>query len=369
MKMKRILFVMQLPPPVHGAAVMNEILANSTLISQHFDRRVINVGTAESIEDIGRFSLVKSFSAFRHLLSIIKSLFVFRPQVVYFTLSPSGFAFYRDAVYCLFMRLSGAKLTFHLHGKGIKEGSRNSRLFRWLSRRVFAKSHVIFLSESLRADVPFDYKAAYIVNYGLPVQPDSAKIVSSEEKVANLLYISNYVRTKGVLDLIDAVEIVARSHGEFHLTLAGKPFDITLEYLTEHVAKKGLDGKVTIFGPKYGEEKKRLLQSADLFILPTYYENEAFPLSILEAMQYSLPVISTYEGGIPDMIDNGSTGLLYQQRDIKGLADSISFLLDHPEQQLKLGRAAREKFLRKYTVPIFEDNILKALECIIATES
>lgn len=359
---------MQLPPPVHGAAVMNEIIVNSPLIGQHFESRHINVGTAEKIEDIGKFSFAKTFSSLRHLLSIIKNLLFFRPHIIYFTLSPSGFAFYRDAVYFFFMRLSGGKVVFHLHGKGIKEGSGKSRWFARLSKALFAKSHVIFLSESLHSDVPFSYKAGFVVNYGLPVHAADEKPAPPREKMPGLLYISNYVRTKGVIDLLDAVEIVARTRRDFHLTLAGKPFDLSLEFLSEYIKSKKLEEMVTLHGPMYGEEKQKLLIAADVFILPTYYENEAFPLSILEAMQYTLPVISTYEGGIPDMIDNGYTGLLYRQRDTSGLAEKISFLLEHPDERRRLGVAARKKFMQKYTVSIFQQNILDTLQHIAATE-
>jgi len=359
---------MQLPPPVHGAAVMNEIIVNSQLIGQHFESRHINVGTAEKIEDIGKFSFAKTFSSLRHLLSIIMQLLMFRPHIVYFTLSPSGFAFYRDAVYFFFMRLSGSKVVFHLHGKGIKEGSGKSRWFRWLSKMLFKKSYVIFLSDILKSDVPFPYKAGFVVNYGLPVHTTGEKPASPEKRTAGLLYISNYVRTKGVIDLIDAVGVVAQTRRDLHVTLAGKPFDLSLEFLTDHIRNKKLEDIITVNGPKYGEEKQKLLEAADIFILPTYYENEAFPLSILEAMQYTLPVISTYEGGIPDMIDDGVTGLLFRQRDVNGLAEKIAFLLEHPDDRRRLGLAARHKFMHRYTVSIFQQNILDTLQRIAATK-
>jgi glycosyltransferase involved in cell wall biosynthesis len=364
MKKKRILFTAQLPPPVHGAALMNEIIVNSPLIGQYFECRHINISTAGQIEDIGKFSPGKIFSAIRHLFLILTSLITYRPHIIYFTLSPSGFAFFRDSVYFFFMRLSGSKVVFHLHGKGIKEGAGKSRLFRWLSKKIFSRSYVIFLSEKLRSDVPFPSRAPYVVNYGVPVVAQEEKVPSPAGKKVEILYISNYVRTKGVIDLIDAVALVARTHQHFHLTLAGKPYDISLEFLESHTREKGLAGKVTIHGPKYKEEKTALLQASDVFILPTYYENEAFPLSILEAMQFTLPVISTYEGGIPDMIDDGVNGLLFHQRDINQLAEKILFLLDDPAARVRLGRAARQKFMQKYTVSIFEQHILETLQDI-----
>ena len=363
--MKRILYVIQLPPPVHGAAVINEIVANSALISGHFETRHVNISTSGTIEGIGKFTPSKIFSAGRHLALIIKNMIFFRPDLVYLTLSPAGFAFYRDTVYIFAIRLFRPRLVLHLHGKGIGEAAKKSSLYRWLCKKIFKGSYVIFLSESLRSDASsFTPRASFVVNNGLPVSASLPKPPSLAKEPVRILYLSNYVRSKGVLDLVDAIELVAGSHRNFHLTLAGKPYDISMDYLNEYSREKKLEEKVTIYGPKYKEEKIALLEEADIFIFPSYYGNEAFPLSILEAMQYTLPVVSTYEGGIPDMIEDGVNGLLFRQRDIRGLANKIIFLLDHPEERSRLGLAARKKFFDKYTISVFEQNILSVLRQI-----
>jgi glycosyltransferase involved in cell wall biosynthesis len=366
--MKRILFVIQLPPPVHGAAVANEILVNSPLVGENFASRHINISIANKIEDIGKFSPAKLFSAALHLAKILKNMFSFRPDIVYLTLSPSGFAFYRDAIYIRAIRLFGARLVLHLHGKGIEEGAKKSGLFKWLSKRIFKGSYVIFLSDGLRSDVSFPSRASFVVNYGLPVSNTRQRSPAAGNHPVHLLYLSNYVQTKGPLDLIDALEIVARTHSNFDCNLVGKPYDLSIDFLNDYVRKKNLQDNITVLGPKYKEEKTALLEEADIFVLPTYYENEAFPLSILEAMQFTLPVISTYEGGIPDMIDNGVNGLLFRQRDIEELAEKIIFLLDHPEERIHLGSAARKKFIDRFTVSIFEQNMLGVFKQVSGPE-
>jgi glycosyltransferase involved in cell wall biosynthesis len=360
--MKRILFIIQLPPPVHGAAVANDILVNSPLVGAHFAGKHINISIANKIEDIGKFAPSKLLSAARHLALIIKRMLFFRPDMVYLTLSPSGFAFYRDAVYIRAIRLFRPKLVLHLHGKGIESGTKKSRLFRWLSKRIFKGSYVIFLSEGLRSDVPFSFRQSFVVNYGLPVSTSRQKPAAPENQAVRLLYLSNYVQTKGVLDLIDALGIVAATHNDFTCDLVGKPYDLSIDFLTGYIRKKNLQDHMRVLGPRYKAEKNELLEAADIFILPTFYENEAFPLSILEAMQYALPVISTFEGGIPDMIDDGVNGLLFRQRDIDDLAKKIIFLLDHPETRSQLGLAARKKFIDRFTVSIFEQNMLNVFQ-------
>ncbi|GGB06364.1 glycosyltransferase family 4 protein [Puia dinghuensis] len=367
--MKRILFLAQVPPPVHGASIANKILISSDLIAEHFESRHIDIGAAGKIEDIGKFSVAKLPGVARTLVSIVRNLFVFRPHIVYLSLAPSGFAFYRDVVFVQIIRLFGPELVFHLHGKGLRRSGENSRLFRRLSKSIFKNCHVIFLSEGLRSDAAgLSYKSSFVVNYGFPEGPVAPRVASDGQKKIEILYLSNYVRTKGVIDLVDALELVSRTHNHFGVTLAGKPFDISLEFLENYVREKGLADRVRVCGPKYDGDKVELLEKADIFVLPTYYENEAFPLSILEAMKFGLPVISTYEGGIPDMIAEGVDGRLFPSRDITALARQIEYLLDHPEERRSLGEAARRKFLERFTVSTFERNMLQVFQHICPQE-
>lgn len=364
---------------------MNEIVVHSKLIGEHFESRHIDIGTSDKLEDIGRFSPSKLPGVARTLARIIRELFVFRPHIVYLTLAPSGFAFYRDVLFVSFIRLFRPELVLHLHGKGIRQGAEKSRLFRRLASRLFKHSHVIFLSERLRSDAAgFRTRSSHVVNNGFPDDPIPPRVAPDDPiplrvaphdpsppstapddaKEPEILYLSNFVRTKGVLDLIDALQIVAQTHSRFLVKLVGRPVDISIDVLEGYVREKGLDGKVSVLGPRYGGEKVGMLKGADIFILPSY--NEAFPLSVLEAMKFGLPVISTIEGGIPDIIDAGRDGLLFPKRDVGALAREIVFLLDHPEERRSIGEAARKKFSARFTVSVFERNLLQVFQQICA---
>src|SRR3982751_6459504 len=149
---EKILFVLQLPPPVHGASLMNQSLVNSELIRNSYDIRVLNHATSHNLKDIGKFSLRKFFSSVSILAKIVSQLYSFRPQLVYYTLSPSGFAFYRDALYIFIMRTYRTKVVFHLHGKGFRKGSEKSAIMNYLCRKLFRKSYLIHLSQQLLED-------------------------------------------------------------------------------------------------------------------------------------------------------------------------------------------------------------------------
>ena len=344
---------------------MNQYIVNSALINDRYTLEVIDITTARNIEEIGSMSTGKIFGSIKNFFRIFSALIRRRHSLVYFTFSPSGFAFYRDAVYVFFIKLSGRKLVFHLHGKGIAAGARNSGLFRWVARRVFSHTQVILLSELLASDLQgITYKQKFILPYGIPLEATEAIERTSGPGPVRLLFLSNYVREKGIIDLIDALEKVAASTRNFHLRLVGKPYDVSIEELNDHIREKNLEGLVTVCGPRYKEEKLEELRQADLFIFPTYYANETFGLVLLEAMQWSLPVITTREGGIPDVVEDGVSGYLINQRDISALADRILFLVEDPEKRISMGTAARERFIKKFTLLRFEQDMLQILDSI-----
>ena len=132
-----------------------------------------------------------------------------------------------------------------------------------------------------------------------------------------------------------------------------------MQFVVE-VERRKLNDRVAYAGRKVGEEKKYFFFSKQIyFILPTM--NECFPLVILEAMEYKLPVISTNEGGIPDIVKDGENGLICEKQNPYSLADCIAKLLDDEELRVKMGNAGYEKFCREFTLQRFESRMLDIL--------
>lgn len=360
----KILFLVQLTPPYHGAALANENVVYSQLVNDTFNSSVIDIKTSRELSKIGRFSLSKLFLSIRIFFKIFSRLVTYKPDMVYFSLAPSGFAFYRDSIYLLLIKIMGYKRVLHLHGKGFGPVMNKNFLFRFLCQRIFKGSYCIHISEILAKDVPdLGVKKRYIIPYGIKVINEKA-IAKTETAPLKILYLSNYVRSKGVLDLIDAIEIVADKIANFHVELVGNPFDLTIEYLEEYIEQKRLQDIISVIGPKYSEDKYEVLRNADLFVFPTY--NDAFPNALLEAMQFGIPCITTTEGGIPDMIEDGATGYLVRPRDKEGLSRAILSLLENPQLRRQMSINAQKTFFSKYTLSIFEKNVVNAFNNIIA---
>lgn len=118
-------------------------------------------------------------------------------------------------------------------------------------------------------------------------------------------------------------------------------------------------------GGKYGKEKDEFWATADVFVFPTFYHNECFPLVLLEAMQHHLPCISTTEGGIPGIIDDKETGFLIEKHDFQTLADKLEYFIEHPEESERMGENGYRKFKDKFTLRKFEESMVDILnDCL-----
>ena len=111
---------------------------------------------------------------------------------------------------------------------------------------------------------------------------------------------------------------------------------------------------------KYGKEKDEAYQQADIFVFPTY--NECFPLVLLEAMQHGLPCISTNEGAISDIVDDGVTGYIVEARNADCLAAKIEDLANDKQKRMNMGMYGRRKCQEQFTLDVFEKRMSEVLE-------
>lgn len=366
--MKKILCIIQLPPPIHGASLMNSYLIKSNLINNNFNVQAVNLQFASSVKDLEKFSIQKIFKALYFAGAILKKSLSFKPDLVYFTLSPSGYAFYRDVFYVLILKLCNRKILYHLHGKGIKDESEKNLLKKYLYKLVFKNTDVICLAPNLTEDIKSVCSSIpFIVPCGIPVDSKSNQIISKTNKIVQILYLSNYIENKGILKLIDALEIVKEQGFIFNARLVGAPTDLTLETVKNYIKERGLENCVNAIGPRYGDEKYEEFLSSDIFAFPTFYSKETFGLVNLEAMQFSLPVVSTNEGGISGTVINEETGFIIEPKNVNQLAEKLQLLIKNKELREEMGRKGKDRFCTHYTLLHFEQNLKNVFDKILKT--
>jgi len=148
-----------------------------------------------------------------------------------------------------------------------------------------------------------------------------------------LLYLGRLSPEKGLFTLLQAI---ARLPARLRI-LGDGPIRGELEKAAAFLAP----GRVAFLGHRPREEIARELEEASAVIVPSeWYENN--PISVLEAYAAGRPVIGARIGGIPELVREGETGLTFAPGNAEELAEKISFLLAHPEQGEKMGRAGRE---------------------------
>ena len=345
---------------------MNSNVINSEEIKSNYTIDLINLQFAKSIKELEQFSILKVLRAIFYGFEIVKKVLIKKPDLVYFSLAPKGFAFYRDAYYVFLIKMLNRKIVFHLHGKGIKKNIENNFIKKNLYKRVFKNTQVICLSETLSKDIADVYQGTpFIVHNGIREQPFRRCAQTSINKpVPQILYLSNYIKNKGILILIEALGILKNKGYDFTARFVGAPSNVSIELLENLLNDLNLTARVKIIGPLHGDDKYLEFQNADIFVFPTY--NDAFPLVTLEAMQFSLPVISTYEGSIPDIVINNQTGFLVEKENSRMLAEKIAVLLEDKELRTKMGERGYERFINNFTLRHFESSLQRAFEKILA---
>ncbi|PBQ33846.1 glycosyl transferase family 1 [Sphingobacteriaceae bacterium] len=357
-KKRKVLFIMQLPPPVHGVSVMSKIIKESKLLNEQFQCDYINLATSSQISDLQKSSPAKFLRTFKIIFEVLAKLMFKRYDKVYITIFPFGFSFFKDAGVVFICKLFNYKPLLHLHTYGFKKAARTSAWRFKLYKYVFKKVQVICLSERLIEDVEEIYHGEVLVlPNGIP-QVNFVNTYSLKTEPIQLLYLSNLVTGKGILILLDALSLIKNAGLQFHLRIAGAENDITYPMLQTILNEKGLSSQVTLVGPKFGVDKYLELKNADIFILPTNYDT--FGLVLLEAMQFGLPCISTSVGAIPEVLADGR-GLVLKSITPAELCNTIVYLIENPALRLNMSVKSFEYFKMHFTSAVFEKNLAAIL--------
>jgi len=181
------------------------------------------------------------------------------------------------------------------------------------------------------------------------------------------LFLSNLIVSKGVLVLLDALRIVKeKGYSVACDFVGGETAELDSRKFQEEVTKRQLQGMAIYHGKKYGDEKEEFWCKAEAFVFPTFYPNECFPLVILEAMQHALPCVSTNEGAIPGIVEEGRTGFVVERQSPEATADAICKLLDSAELRKRMGTVGRQRYEQSFTLQAFERRMCDILHQLVS---
>lgn len=365
--MNKIIFLLHLPPPVHGSSIVGKAIREAKTINDNFDCLYINLLASQNVSESGKISLRKLSGFTVTLVKVLYLLVINRPQLCYLALTVTGAAFYKDMLLVVLLKIFGIKRVYHLHNKGISLHRKNP-INELCYHFVFKDAHVILLTKHLYYDIQqfVPEEKAHICPNGIADELQKAVVSCGEvNNIVKILFLSNLIESKGVSLLLEACEMLKRKKILFECIFIGGEGDLTVSWFYEKVKQLDLEEQISYLGKQYGAEKKKAFSEADLFAFPTYYD--CFPLVLLEAMSYSLPVVSTFEGGIPDIVEDGVTGFLVPQKNVLALAEKLELLIKNPVLRQQIGKAGRLKYEQQFTLEIFEKRIVDIIERTLST--
>jgi len=285
----------------------------------------------------------------------------------------SGFSFYRSLLDLWVAKFHGCRTILHIHGAAFDEFFERSGPFgrRLIPSGLSSADRVIALSDGWGAKLSAMAPSARIsVIENAVVVPERSpdRADSTRSGPCHFVQLSKMDVWKGVDDLLAACEILRESRCDFRVTLAGPPGSAgDASTLGNKIATRNLADRVRYIGPVVGAAKDSLLREADVFILPSHHEG--MPLAVLEAMASGLPVLATRVGAVPEIINEGTEGMLVAPRNPAALAAAMMTIATDPDRRGRIASTARATALRRFSLPRMAGRILELYDNLLLNEA
>lgn len=359
---KKILIIGPLSKPITGIYQANHTLVQGCKQNQIevelVDTNAQKVFENQSVQ--GRFKLKKVIMS---VLPIIKGSFklLFKAyDAVYITPAQSYIGFIKYVPFISLAKLKKSPVYLHIHGGTLRltydgVGRKKQQVMKHYLQMSEA---VIILGESFKERFsPFLSKEKMRVCENGVQESFVLSEAQVKEKLERLkgaeqmelLYLSNLMEAKGVLELLEACKQLKAENFPFHLSLAGE-----IEPHIKAIIEKDLmilGDQVTYYGSVDGEDKKQLLNQACIFCLPISYPYEGQPIAILEAMGMGCAIVTTHQGGIKDIVKAYENGLICEVKNSSSIVAAIKSLKNNYETYiLRNNEAIRSYYLGEHFV-------------------
>jgi glycosyltransferase involved in cell wall biosynthesis len=240
----------------------------------------------------------------------------------------------------------------------IPERGRYGLLFRAIAKRVRC---VVCVSQAVansltRIGIPLE-KIIVIHNgtteAGAPTLPGSA--AGTDLRIGVVGQIAAW---KGHRDLVEAFGLLAKRHEHITLTIFGRGDAVFMDQLKARITQLALEHRVTWAG--FVGDAATLYDGMDICVVPSVTE-DPLPTTAIEAGHYGIPVVATMRGGLPEIIDDGVTGILVPAEAPDQLAGAIERLLHDPELRRRMGRSAQMRMRSLFSERRFVDDFVGEL--------
>lgn len=311
----------------------------------------------ESYKDGGKLTkLWKGICGYFHFAKV---LLFSRPDIVHMH-SSFGPSFYRSLPFIYMASWAKKPMINHIHGADFDEFYvQASEKKKKLIKRAYSKCAVLIAlsaewKERLLRIVPAE-KIAIIENYSI-LHEDALRDRLERKSNNTVLFLGEIGKRKGCYDIPAVVAEVVKAVPKVKFIIGGVGSQTDEQAVKALFEKYGVSDHVVFPGWVRGDDKDRFLREADVFFLPSY--NEGMPMSVLDAMGYGLPVVSTNVGGIPKIVHNGENGCCCEAGDTRNMAEGIITILSDRKALEKKSIKSFEIVMTGYSL----DSHLKLIE-------
>lgn len=306
----------------------------------------------ETYCDGGKIS--KAIIVMKAYVTFLYFLLFWHPSIIHIHSSFGG-SFYRKLPFVLISHCFKRPIVNHIHGADFEVFYRNtSAKKKNLIRNIYGKCDIVVaLSEEWEKklqEVVESKKIRVIENYSV-LNPEAIEERSGKKNTNTILFLGFICDRKGCYDVPEIVEKVITEVPDVKFVLAGSGEIEKVKANCSDAVKEHIEFP----GWVRGSEKDCLLREADVFFLPSY--NEGMPMSILDAMGYGLPIVSTTVGGITKIVHNGENGFVFEPGDKSGMSEAIVKILSDEVLMKKMGVSSVSIIEKGYSIEKHIENL------------
>ena len=344
----QVLLIGPLPPPVGGATLLFKQLARE--LSGRHDVSVLVVNTSRASAGGG--------DALRRALRVAVELVgsIRRCDVVSFHSSRRGAALFGPVV-AIVCKVYRKPWIFRGFGDFAGWHRSSGRLIRTSFEQTALRADVV-LFETKDSVKYFESRTASHVGWYANSRPPSEAPIAREtppRHSSRFVFVGHVKPSKGVRELIMAGQQLA---GKVHVDVFGE--------LSEGLHERDFNGAhVQYRGSVAPEDVSRTIRAYDALVLPTYYDGEGYPGVILEAYAEGIPVITTRWRSIPEIVDDGRSGLLIPPKDVTALADAMDRIAAQPEFAASL-RSGAALMAIAFSSPFWTQRFVDIAQSVVA---
>ncbi|BCU76894.1 glycosyltransferase family 4 protein [Luteolibacter sp. LG18] len=352
---RHVLLLAQVEPPIHGQAIMASLLAREAARWEDCRFTVVNAAYATDRAGLGGFSFGKVLRWFGYLVRVTKEIVFQGVDTVVMTHAFFKGPFLKDSAFVWLVKGLLRKRLFawvHMDPSRLGFGS----LPGWLARHAEATLQLpdrwVACSPALTygwpREIPAD-KATAVCN-GIP-DPAGDKLATPADS-KRVVFLSAMTEEKGWRELFEVGRRLCAESVDLEIAFyGGAGAGETEESLQRFFVNGPFPDRMTWYGATWGEDKAAALRAGAVFCLPSW--TEAFPLAVLDAMAFGLPVIATRVGGVADAVVPGNGGWLVPARDEAALEAALREALGSSAQRRTMGEFNRARFLENFSVEAF----------------